>query len=112
MVYPRKFPNSQKYANPYSPRVYYSKFNINKYSPKKYKNGTVTTPVAKSYKAPSLRSTRMQTYPTGMKRRNSIVTARRKVPKNNQTLVKIKVNRYKHSVRQYRFNQLRFWGRY
>ena len=112
MVYPRKSPNSQKYANPYSPKVYYSKFNINKYSPKKYKNGTVTTPVAKSYKAPSLRSTRMQTYPTGMKRRNSIVTARRKVPKNNQTLVKIKVNRYKHSVRQYRFNQLRFWGRY
>ena len=112
MVYPKKFPNSQKYADPYSPRVYYSKFNINKYSPKKYKNGTVTTPVAKSYKAPSMRSTRMQTYPTGMKRRNSIVTARRKVPKNNQTLVKIKVNRYKHSVRQYRFDQLRFWGRY
>ena len=112
MVYPKKSPNSQKYADPYSPRVYYSKFNINKYSPRKYKNGTVTTPVAKSYKAPSMRSTRMQTYPTGMKRRNSIVTARRKVPKNNQTLVKIKVNRYKHSVRQYRFDQLRFWGRY
>ena len=112
MIYPKKFPNSQKYANPYSPRVYYSKFNINKYSPKKYKNGTVTTPVAKSYKTPSIRSTRMQAYPTGIKRRNNIVTARRKVPKNNQTLVKIKVNRYKHSVRQYRFNQLRFWGRY
>ena len=112
MVYPKKSPNSQKYADPYSPRVYYSKFNINKYSPRKYKNGTVTTPVAKSYKVPSMRSTRMQTYPTGIKRRNSIVTARRKVPKNNQTLVKIKVNRYKHSVRQYRFDQLRFWGRY
>ena len=110
--YVPRYPNSQLYSNPQSPRVYYKKFNINKYSAKKYKNGTVTTPVAKSYKVTFLRNIRTQTYPNRLQRKNIVTSLKLKRAKPNYALTRLKINRYRHSARQYRFNQLRFWSRY
>lgn len=110
--YVPRYPNSQLYSNPQSPKVYYKKFNINKYSAKKYKHGTVTTPVAKSYKVTFLRNIRTQTYPNKLQRKNIVTSFKLKRAKPNYALTRLKINRYRHSARQYRFNQLRFWSRY
>lgn len=110
--YVPRYPNSQLYSNPQSPRVYYKKFNINKYSAKKYKHGTVTTPVAKSYKVTFLRNIRTQTYPNKLQRKNTATSFKLKRAKPNYALTRLKINRYRHRAKQYRFNQLRFWSRY